>query len=88
MVSVAVDGVDGLNDRVFQILNRLEIVIVDRCAFEVSPETFDQIQVRSISRVPDYRDTFTRVVKKLRRCFGVMDGTVIQEQVNVCFLPA
>jgi len=71
MVLVTIHGVDGLHDRVFQILDRLEVIVVDRRSLKVTPQTFNQVQVRSVRRIPDHRHAFTMIFKKLAYALGV-----------------
>ena len=73
MVSVTVHGVDGLKNGILQLFNRLEVIVMDRSTLEVAPQTFNQVQVRCISRVPDHRHMAAMIVKKLTYLLGVMD---------------
>ncbi len=53
VVFVSVETVDGLHDGTFQVLDGLEIIIVNRGALEVAPESFDEVEIRRIGGVPN-----------------------------------
>ena len=80
---VFVETVDGLHDGIFQVFNGFEIVIVNRGALEVSPESFDEVEIRRIGGVPNDGETMSILGDERLDRPGVMDRTVIQEQVEV-----
>ena len=83
VVLVSVETVDGLDDGTLQVLDGLEITIVNRGAFEVAPESFDEVEIRRIGGVPNDGETMSILGHERLDRLGVMDRTVVQEQVKV-----
>lgn len=83
MVFVTVEGVDGFDDGILQVFDSFEVVVVDGRVFEMAPETLDQVEIRSIRSVPDDRESIPVGLEERLHGLGVMDGTVVQEEVNV-----
>ena len=83
VVLVFVETVDGLHDGVLQVFDGFEIVIVNRGALEVAPESFDEVEIRRIGGVPNDGETMSILGDERLDRPGVMDRTVIQEQVEV-----
>ncbi len=83
MVLVPVETVDGVHDGALQVFDGLEIVIVNRGALEVTPESFDEVEIRRIGGVPNDGETMSILGDERLDRPGVMDRTVIQEQVEV-----
>lgn len=46
----------------------------------MSPESFNQIQIRCVRCVPDYFDMITAGIQIVANALGVMDRTIIQKQ--------
>ena len=83
MVHVFVETVDGLEDGVLQVFDGLEIVIVNRRSFEVPPESFDEVEIRRIGGVPNDGETRSMFGDERLDRPGMMNRTVVQEQVQV-----
>ncbi len=83
VVLVSVETVDSLHNGALQVLDGLEIVIVNRGALEVAPESFDEVEIRRISGVPNDGETMSILGDERLDRPSVMDRTVIQEQVEV-----
>ena len=83
MVLLAVELSDRLHDGLLQVLNCLEVVVMDCRAFQVTPESLDQVQIGCIRGVPDNRQTVPMVVHVLPHGLGMVDGAVVQEEVDV-----
>lgn len=83
VVLVSVETVDGLDDGTLQVLDGLEIIIVNRGALEVAPESFDEVEIRRIGGVPNDGETMSMLSDERLDRPGMMNRTVVQEQVKV-----
>lgn len=83
VVLVSVETVDGLHDGTLQVLDGLEIIIVNRGALEVAPESFDEVEIRRIGGVPNDGETMSMLGDERLDRSGMMNRTVVQEQVQV-----
>jgi len=59
VVLVSVETVDGFHDGILQVFDGLEIIIVNRGTLEVAPESFDEVEIRRISCVPNDGETMS-----------------------------
>jgi len=83
MVFVPIETGDRVHDGVLQVFDGSEVVIVDRGAFQVAPKAFDQVEIRGVGGVPYDRETVPVFGDVGFDRSGVVDGTVVQEQVEV-----
>ena len=83
VVLVSVETVDGIHDGTLQVLHGLEIIVVNRGALEVAPETFDEVEIRRIGGVPNDGKAMSMLGNERLDCPRMMNRTVVEEQVKV-----
>ena len=67
----------------FQILYRLEIVVVYGRSFNMAPNAFNVVQVRSVRCIPDNRHALCVRSIECLHCFRLVDAAIIHEQEDV-----
>jgi hypothetical protein len=71
-----IQGLDQL-DHIFK------EVITDRLVFHITPEPFYQIQIRTISRQPNYSQPFSVLPNEITNYFRIVNLEIIQNEVNL-----
>ena len=83
MILVAVECIHGFHDRVLQVFNGFEVVVVNGGVLQMSPESLDQVEVRRVGGVPDDAQAMCVRFHKRFNGLGVMDRTVVEEQIEM-----
>ena len=83
MILLSVQFVHGCHNCFLQIVNSFEIVVMDSRSLKVSPEALDEIQVRSVRGVPNDSQTIAVLFDVFSHRFGMMNGTIVQEHINM-----
>ncbi len=73
VVLVSVETVDGLHDGTLQVVDGLEVLIVNRGALEVAPESFDEVEIRCIGGVPNDGETMSMLCDERLDRAGVVN---------------
>src|SRR3990172_4886781 len=83
MILLSIQFVNSGYNCFLQIGNSFKIIVMDSRSLKVSPEALDEIQVRSVGGVPKDSQTIAVLFDIFSHRFGVMNGTIVQEHINM-----
>lgn len=83
MVFLPIQEIDRIQDRLLQVVNGFEVVVVDGGTLQVTLEAFDQVQVWAIRCVPDDRQAVAMGLHVFSHGLGAMNRAIVQEQIDM-----
>ena len=82
LLAVTIDTGNTMSESSNQVFHRREQHIGQHRAFEVTPETFNQIQARTIRRQPENGDLIPMCSETLLNGLGMVKSPIVTNQTN------
>jgi len=83
LLSLTIDTGNAMSESSNQISHRREQHIGQHRAFEVTPETFNQVQTRTIRRQPEHGDLIPMCSEPLTDGFGMVKSPIVTNKANL-----
>ena len=80
---VSVDPGDAAPERRHQVVNRSEQHIGQHGSFQMTPQSFDQVQARAVGRQPENLEVMSVGLQPRLHHFRMMDPTVVADQTDL-----